>query len=53
MKVNDDGFYSLMIEPRTWEPDVIRDFMQMAADCMDCEMEDIIVSGVDTDTLSI
>ena len=50
MKVNDDGFYSLMIGASDMGTGCDTILAQMAADCMDCEMEDIIVSGVDTDT---
>lgn len=50
MKVNDDGFYSLMIGASDMGTGCDTILAQMAADCMDCEMEDIIVSGVDTDS---
>ena len=33
----------------TWVPGVIRSLAQMAADCLDCELSDISVRGVDTD----
>lgn len=50
MKVNDDGFYSLMIGASDMGTGCDTILAQMAADCMECEMEDIIVSGVDTDS---
>src|SRR5699024_6182095 len=50
MKVNDDGFYSLMVGASDMGTGCDTILAQMAADCMDCEMEDIIVSGVDTDS---
>lgn len=50
MKVNDDGFYSLLIGASDMGTGCDTILAQMAADCMDCEMEDIIVSGVDTDS---
>lgn len=50
MKVNDDGFYSLMIGASDMGTGCDTILAQMAADCMNCDMENIIVSGVDTDT---
>lgn len=50
VKVNDDGFYSLMIGATDMGTGCDTILTQMAAECLDCEMEDIIVSGVDTDT---
>ena len=50
MKVNDDGFYSLMIGASDMGTGCDTILAQMAADCLNCEMEDIIVYGVDTDT---
>ena len=49
IKVNDDGFYSLMIGASDMGTGCDTILAQMAADCLDCEMENIIVSGVDTD----
>lgn len=50
IKVNDDGFYSLMIGATDMGTGCDTILSQMAAECLDCELEDIIVSGVDTDT---
>lgn len=50
IKVNDDGFYSLMIGASDMGTGCDTILAQMAADCLDCEMDQIIVSGVDTDT---
>lgn len=50
MKVNDDGFYSLMVGASDMGTGSDTILAQMAADCMDCDMEDIVVYGVDTDT---
>lgn len=50
IKVNDDGFYSLMIGASDMGTGCDTILAQMAAECLDCEMEDIIVHGVDTDT---
>ena len=49
IKMNDDGFYSLMIGCSDMGTGCDTILSQMAADCLDCEMEDIIVHGVDTD----
>lgn len=49
IKVNDDGFYSLMIGASDMGTGCDTILAQMAADCLDCEMDQIIVSGVDTD----
>lgn len=50
MKVNDDGFYSLMIGASDMGTGCDTILAQMAADCMDCDLDNIIVYGVDTDT---
>lgn len=50
MKVNDDGFYSLMIGACDMGTGCDTILAQMAADCMDCSVDDIIVHGVDTDS---
>lgn len=49
MKVNDDGFYSLMIGASDMGTGCDTILAQMAADCLDCDVSDIVVSGVDTD----
>lgn len=49
LKVNDDGFYSLMIGASDMGTGCDTILTQMACDCLDCEMENIVVSGVDTD----
>ena len=49
MKVNDDGFYSLMIGASDMGTGCDTILAQMAADCMDCSVDDIVVHGVDTD----
>ena len=50
IKVNDDGFYSLMIGATDMGTGCDTILSQMAAECLECELEDIIVSCVDTDT---
>src|SRR5699024_3180518 len=50
IKVNDDGFYSLMVGGTDMGNGCDTILSQMAAEGRHCELEDIIVSGVDTDT---
>ncbi len=50
LKVNDDGFYSLMIGASDMGTGCDTILAQMAADCLLCDVDDIIVSGVNTDT---
>ncbi len=49
IKVNDDGFYSLMIGATDMGTGCDTILTQMAAECLECEMEDIVVHGADTD----
>ena len=49
IKVNDDGFYSLMIGATDMGTGCDTILTQMVAECLECEMEDIVVHGVDTD----
>lgn len=49
IKVNDDGFYSLMIGASDMGTGCDTILAQMAADCLDCTVDDIVVHGVDTD----
>ncbi|MEG2349201.1 MAG: molybdopterin cofactor-binding domain-containing protein [Hungatella sp.] len=49
IKVNDDGFYSLMIGASDMGTGCDTILAQIAADCLDCTVEDIVVHGVDTD----
>lgn len=49
IKVNDDGFYSLMIGASDMGTGCDTILAQMAADCLDCSMDEIVVHGVDTD----
>lgn len=49
IKVNDDGFYSLMIGASDMGTGCDTILAQMAADCLDCSVDDIVVHGVDTD----
>lgn len=49
IKVNDDGFYTLMIGATDMGTGCDTILSQMAAECLDCSMDQIIVHGVDTD----
>ena len=49
IKVNDDGFYSLMIGAADMGTGCDTTLSQVAADCLGCSVDDIIVHGVDTD----
>ena len=49
IKLNDDGFYTLMIGASDMGTGCDSILAQMAADCLDCDVDDIIVHGVDTD----
>lgn len=49
IKVNDDGFYSLMIGASDMGTGCDTILAQMVADCMDCDIDNIAVYGVDTD----
>lgn len=49
IKLNDDGFYTLMIGAADIGTGCDTILAQMAADCLDCDIDNIIVHGVDTD----
>jgi CO/xanthine dehydrogenase Mo-binding subunit len=50
IKVNDDGFYSLMVGATDMGTGCDTILAQMAAECLECDVDNIIVYGVDTDT---
>ena len=50
IKLNEDGIYTLSIAAADMGTGCDTILAQMAAECLDCQMEDIIVSGADTDT---
>ncbi|HIT88832.1 MAG TPA: molybdopterin-dependent oxidoreductase [Candidatus Merdenecus merdavium] len=50
VKVNDDGFYSLMIGASDMGTGCDTILAQIMADSMDCHIDNIVVYGVDTDT---
>ena len=50
IKLNEDGIYTLMIGAADMGTGCDTILTQMAAECLDCPMENIIVSGADTDT---
>lgn len=49
LKLNDDGFYTLMIGAADMGTGCDTTLAQIAADCLGCPFEDIVVHGVDTD----
>ena len=49
IKVNDDGFYSMTIGAADMGTGCDTTLAQVAAECLECELEDIVVYGVDTD----
>lgn len=50
IKVNDDGFYSLMTGAADMGTGCDTTLAQIAADCLECEVDQVIVHGVDTDS---
>jgi CO/xanthine dehydrogenase Mo-binding subunit len=49
IKVSDDGFYNMMIGATDMGTGCDTILAQIAADCLDTDVDNIIVSGVDTD----
>ena len=49
LKVNDDGFYSLIIGAADMGTGCDTTLAQIAAEVLDCELDDIMVFGADTD----
>lgn len=49
IKVNDDGFYSMAIGAADMGTGCDTILAQIAAECLNCSVDEIIVSGVDTD----
>ena len=49
IRLNDDGFYTLLIGCTDMGTGCDTILAQMAADCLDCSYEDIVVYGTDTD----
>lgn len=49
LKLNDDGFYTLMIGCSDMGTGCDTILSQMAADCLGCDYDHIIIRGVDTD----
>ncbi len=49
LRLNDDGFYTLMIGASDMGTGCDTILAQIAADCLDCELDNIVVQGVDTD----
>ncbi len=49
VKVNDDGFYSLTIGAADMGTGCDTTLAQVAAECLECELDDVVVYGADTD----
>ena len=49
IKINDDGFYSLIIGAADMGTGCDTTLAQVAAECLGCELDDIVVFGADTD----
>lgn len=49
LKLNDDGFYTLMIGASDMGTGCDTTLSQIAADCLCCDLNNIVVHGVDTD----
>ena len=49
VRLNDGGFYTLLVGCSDMGTGCDTILAQMAADCLDCELSDISVRGVDTD----
>lgn len=49
LKVNDDGFYTLSIGAADMGTGCDTSLAQVAAECLNCPVENIVVHGVDTD----
>ena len=49
IKVNDDGFYSLIIGATDMGTGCDTILAQMAAECLECKPEEVVVFGADTD----
>ena len=50
VKLNDDGFYSLTIGAADMGTGCDTILAQMVAECMDCQLDNVIVFGADSDT---
>lgn len=50
LKVNDDGFYTMAIGAADMGTGCDTTLAQIVADCLECDVDDISVFGVDTDT---
>lgn len=49
LKLNDDGFYTMMIGAADMGTGCDTTLAQIAADCLCCDIDNIVVHGVDTD----
>lgn len=49
LRLNDDGFYTLMIGASDMGTGCDTTLAQVAADCLECDLDQIVVHGTDTD----
>ncbi len=49
VRLNDEGYYTLMIGATDMGTGCDTILAQMAADCLECDLDQIVVNGVDTD----
>ena len=49
LRLNDDGFYTLLIGASDMGTGCDTTLAQVAADCLECEVDNIVVHGADTD----
>ncbi len=49
LRLNDDGFYTLMIGASDMGTGCDTTLAQVAADCLECDLDEIVVHGTDTD----
>lgn len=49
LRLNDDGFYTLLIGASDMGTGCDTTLAQVAADCLECDMDQIVVHGTDTD----
>lgn len=49
LRLNDDGFYTLLIGASDMGTGCDTTLAQVAADCLECELDQIVVHGTDTD----
>ncbi|MFQ9704921.1 MAG: molybdopterin cofactor-binding domain-containing protein [Enterocloster clostridioformis] len=53
IKINDDGFYNLIIGAADMGTGCDTTLAQVAAECLGCELDDIVVFGAETDHIPL